>query len=203
VATPPLSKTYRVKITADVFGCASVLYDTVVITMYPLVVANAGRDTVVAINQPLQLQATGGVKYLWSPTYGLNNPNIATPVAILDRDITYTVKVSDVIGCSRNASINVKVFKGPEIYVPNAFTPNGDGINDIMQPIAIGFKSFDYFVIYNRWGEKVYETNNPKLGWNGVYKGVAQSTAGFVWMARGTAYTGAVVERKGTFVLIR
>lgn len=201
-ATPPATTTFGVKVT-DALGCTSIIADSVVVTIRPSIIASAGRDTTIAINQPLQLQASGGVNYIWQPITGLSNPNIDNPIAVLQNDITYLVTVSDIIGCRGTASIRIKTYKGPEIYVPNAFTPNGDGRNDVLKAIAIGFRSFDYFTVMNRWGEKVFTTNNPSRGWDGTYKGVLQNQGNYVWIARGTDYLGNIVERKGYSILIR
>ena len=64
-------------------------------------------------------------------------------------------------------SIKIKVYMGPEIYVPTAFTPNGDNLNDVVKAIPVGMKQFNYFVIFNRWGQKVFYTTDPSKGWDG------------------------------------
>jgi gliding motility-associated-like protein len=196
------SRQFKLRVT-DAFGCHSLFYDSVLVTVRPKIIAFAGRDTTVAINQPLQLQATGSLFYAWMPTTGLNDPNIANPVATLQNDITYTVKVSDDIGCEDSDALRIKTYKGPEIYVPTAFTPNNDGRNDILRPIVIGMKQFDYFRIYNRWGQLVFSSSDYRQGWDGSFKGSPQGMETFTWMARAVAYTGQVIERKGSFVLIR
>lgn len=199
----PLATTVYTVLVRDANGCNSLKADSVTVTIFPAIDAFAGRDTVVAINQPLQLQATGSTNYVWSPPTGLNNPNIANPIAVLQDDISYLVTVSDAIGCKDTASIRIKVYLGPEIYVPNAFTPNGDGKNDVLRAIVIGFKSFDYFTVFNRWGQRIFTTSDYRRGWDGTYNGLLQNQGNYVWMARGTDYKGNVVERKGSCILIR
>lgn len=202
VASPLGTTTYTVMV-RDALGCNSLRADSVTVTVFPAIDAFAGRDTVVAINQPLQLQATGSTNYLWTPPTGLSNPNIANPIAVLQNDISYLVTVSDAIGCKDTASIRIKVYLGPEIYVPNAFTPNGDGKNDVLRAIVIGFKSFDYFTVFNRWGQRIFTTSDYRRGWDGTFNGLLQNQGNYVWMARGTDYKGNVVERKGSSILIR
>lgn len=202
VAAPTATKDYWVMV-RDANGCQSLRPDTVKITIFPAIDAFAGRDTVVAINQPVQLQATGSTNYVWMPPTGLNNPNIANPIATLQNDIMYLVTVSDAIGCKDTASIRIKVYLGPEIYVPNAFSPNGDGRNDVLRAIVIGFKSFDYFTVFNRWGQRIFTTSDYRRGWDGTFNGFLQNQGNYVWMARGTDYKGNVVERRGSSILIR
>ncbi len=203
VANPDTSRWYRLYVTADANGCNSLVADSVFITVLPRVLATVSNDTTAAVNEPIQLKAGGSQFFLWSPQTGLNNPMIANPVAILQNDITYTVTVSNATGCKDTAKVNIKVYKGPEIYVPNAFTPNGDGRNDLLRPIVIGFKSFEYFAVYNRWGQLMYRTADYRRGWDGTFKGRAQVADAYVWMARGITYKGQVIERKGSAVLIR
>lgn len=150
---------YHLTIT-DPNGCRSLADEqvSVIVAAPPLI--GIVRDTVVAINQPLQLNATdannsGFISYVWSPSTGLNDPFIPNPIAILDRDITYTIKAKTISDCEGAATVNVKVYQGPEVYVPTAFTPGGDGLNDILKVTSVGMKEFHFFSIYNRWGERV------------------------------------------------
>jgi gliding motility-associated-like protein len=158
------------------------------------------------VNQPLQLNASGGINYAWTPTTGLSDPAIANPIAILDdktTDITYTVRVSEG-SCYSDDQITVHVYKtGPEILVPSAFTPNGDGKNDVSKPVLLGITKLIYFSIYNRWGQLLFSTNQENKGWDGTFNGVAQPPGTYVYQALGTDYLGNAVSRKGTIVLIR
>ncbi|MGC4103079.1 PKD domain-containing protein [Ferruginibacter sp.] len=201
---PTASIRYIVAVT-DTLGCPKPVRDTVWVTVYPKVVANAGpRDTSVVLGQPLQLSATGGVKYMWDPPTWLNNPLIRTPVALPQTDIRYVVTATSAGGCIGSDSIQVHLFKfDPDIYVPNAFTPNGDGLNDILKPILIGMKELGYFRVYNRFGNMVYSTTDIGQGWDGTYLGKGQDPATFVWMAEGITYKGDKRFKKGSVILIR
>jgi gliding motility-associated-like protein len=165
--------------------------------------AFAGNDTIIALNQPVQLQATGGLFYQWSPAFGLSNSTIANPIAIISQSIRYTVTASSLSGCKTTDSVLLKAFEGPDIYVPKAFTPNGDGLNDQLKSLPVGMRKFNFFTIYNRNGEIVFSSGNATIGWNGVYKGVLQSTGVYVWIASAINYKGVQVVRKGTVMLIR
>jgi gliding motility-associated-like protein len=166
--------------------------------------AFAGNDTVAVIGQPLQLLATGGLNYSWSPTSFLNNGLIPDPVARLNDDISYVVRVATKEGCFAFDTVKVKVYKTPpEIFVPTAFTPNDDGLNDRLIPIPVGIAKIVYFKVYNRYGELVFSTEEIGRGWNGVYKGRDQGNESFVWHALGVDYLGSPVFRKGQSTLIR
>ncbi len=203
----PGTITYALHV-VDANGCNSLKKDEVVITVTRQALVDAGRDTVLALGQPLGLFATdinraGLVQFEWQPAYGLNNPFIASPVAIPDKDITYTVTARTAIGCIATDKIKIQVYKGPDIYVPNAFTPNRDLRNDMLKAIPVGIRNFNYFRIYDRWGALIFSTTNPDIGWDGRIKGTEQSTAAYVWMAEGIDYTGKLVKRKGSVIIIK
>ena len=103
-----------------------------------------------------------------------------------------------------SAFITVKVFKtNPQIFVPTAFTPNRDGKNDVIRPIPVGISKIEYFRVFNRWGQMVFNTTVNGEGWDGKISGKDQGTNVFVWIVQGIDYTGKVVTAKGTVTLIR
>jgi gliding motility-associated-like protein len=173
----------------------------------PKIKAYAGRDTTVVIGQPLQFNGTGGVNYIWSPTTGLNDPFISNPIGIYNASndsVRYKMIASDAIGCIDSAYVTVYVFQTmPYVFVPTAFTPNGDGLNDVIRPIAVGIQKINYFSIYNRWGQMVYYTTQNKTGWDGNLKGRPQASAVYVWMLSAIDYLGKPLFLKGTVTLIR
>ncbi|WP_207496239.1 PKD domain-containing protein [Aridibaculum aurantiacum] len=203
----PMQTTSYVIAAYDTLGCPKPYRDTVVVTVRPRVQAFAGRDTVVVANQPLQLTATGGASYLWSPTIGMNNPTIANPIVTLGPNIDsvrYLVRVTTTEGCFEDDDVKVYVFKTPpDIFVPSAFTPNRDGKNDILRPKPVGIRLFYYFRVFNRWGQLVYSTSDIGAGWDGTLNGKDQGSGTYVYMTEGVDYTGKPVFRKGTVVLIR
>jgi gliding motility-associated-like protein len=91
----------------------------------------------------------------------------------------------------------------PDIFMPSAFTPNGDGKNDVFRPVLAGISSLDYFRVFNRWGQLVYATVRNGEGWDGTIGGKPQETGTFVYMVQGKDYTGKVHFKKGTFILVR
>ena len=207
VANPQSTTTYVLSVT-DNKGCTKTVSDSIVVSVIPPVKAFAGNDTSIVFFQPLQLNATGGSIYTWTPTTGMNNPNISNPIVTLDGSIdsiTYFVHVATPEGCAADDAVKVFVFKiQPEIFVPSAFTPNGDGRNDIIQPVlSSGMKRLDYFRIYNRWGQLLYSTSEIGKGWDGSIGGKDQAGDSYVYVAQATDYLDRKIFRKGTIVLIR
>jgi len=200
-------KTVQLIVTNTV-GCRDTAIQTV--TAPEDVRAFAGRDTNIVAGQPLQLQASGGTRYLWSPATGLSAADIADPVASFpasgsEKSYTYKVTVFNDVGCMDSAFVRVNVFQSmPDIFVPSAFTPNGDGLNDFFQPVAAGIRQIDAFRVYNRWGQLVYSAGaTHSRGWDGSVNGSPQPTGTFVWLLKAVDYTGRPIMKKGTVILIR
>ena len=187
----------------DNYGCNFSVSDSVWVKMMPVLVVNAGNDTNAILGRPHQLLGSGGANYTWSPAGPLNNPFIANPLATLYNDTYFTVYVTDSIGCSASDGVFVKVYEGPNYYVPNAFTPNGDGLNDVFRPVPVGIQKTDYFRVYDRYGQLMFETNKWLEGWDGMFKGKKALAGTYVWVIKGTDKNGSVVEMKGTVILVR
>jgi gliding motility-associated-like protein len=188
----------------DIQGCPKPVRDTMILTVAQIKADAGPRDTSVVIDQPLQLNAAGSTNYLWTPSTWLSNVSINNPVALPQNNIEYVVRVSNAAGCFDTDSILVKVFKvKPGFYVPTAFSPNGDGLNDIFRPVAIGMKSVGIFRVYNRWGQLLYSASGTNIGWDGTLAGKAQEAASYVWQAEGVDYLNNKVSIKGYVVLIR
>lgn len=206
VAYPPRTMQYVLSAWDDE-GCPKPGRDTVLITVLPKIIPYAGNDTAVVVNQPLQLQATGGTRYVWDPSTFLDDPTIATPIgrypASID-SIRYKVLVYNQAGCYDSTSVKVTVFKtNPYVFVPTGFTPNGDGLNDVLKPIAVGVREIRYFRVFNRWGQMVFATTVNGHGWDGRINGTLQATNTYVWMVDAIDYTGQKIFLKGTATLIR
>jgi gliding motility-associated-like protein len=165
--------------------------------------AYAGNDTIIAENQPLQLQASGGQYYNWSPSTGLSDDKISNPIATLARSTSFVLTAFTEAGCATTDTLNLKVFKGPSFYVPSAFSPNGDGKNDDFRFIAVGMSKIASFQVYNRYGQLVYSSTQVMKGWNGTLGGVEQPAGTYVWVISGVDLSGQSHFKKGTVVLIR
>lgn len=203
----PVGTTAYVLTVRDNIGCPKPSRDTVLVKVLPKINAFAGNDTAVVVGQPLQLKASGGVKYSWSPATWLNKTDISNPVAIYSEDVenaTYKVYVFNEANCVDSAFVSVKIFKtNPQVFVPTAFTPDGDGRNDLFRPIAVGISRIEYFRVFNRWGQLVFSTTVNGKGWDGRIGGKEQGSGTFVWLVKGVDYTGKTFFAKGTVTLIR
>jgi gliding motility-associated-like protein len=214
IVKPDLTTTYYLNVT-DINGCTSLQHDEVTVNVTPSVKVFAGRDTLVAINQPLQLSVietnnSGVDSWEWNTASFLDNPFTASPVATFPfpntstpYEFVYSVTGTTSEGCKGTDTIKIKVYQGPEIYVPNAFTPNGDGRNDQLIALPVGIKHFKFLRVFNRWGQMIFNSQNPTQGWDGRITGADQPTGTFIWIAEGIDYTGQVVSRKGMSTLIR
>lgn len=203
----PLATTPYILSVYENFGCPKAGYDTVLVTVLPDINAYAGRDTTVITGQPLQLQATGGIRYVWQPATGLSDPNIANPVAVYNSPspgIPYTCYVFNEAGCVDSASLRVKIFQTPPtVFIPNAFTPNGDRTNDLLRPIAAGMAHIELFQVFNRWGQMVFSTTINEHGWDGNIAGKPQPSGTYVWVVKAVDHTGTPYISRGTVLLIR
>jgi gliding motility-associated-like protein len=193
---------YNVRLTAySDNGCAAA--KVAKLLMVYRTEANAGNDTIFAIGQPIQLNGSGGQFYKWTPFTGLSADDIPNPVVTLEHDAEFVLTASTVIGCATSDTVKFKVYKGPELYVPGAFSPNNDGKNDLFKFIAVGMKSVDQFHIYNRYGQLIYFSTDIMKGWDGRMNGINQPSGTYVWMIKGTDLTGAIHFKKGTVTLVR
>lgn len=190
-------------IVRDEYGCNFSVTDEVRVRVQPPVPAYAGNDTTAVMNAPHQLLATGGTSYLWTPAATLNNPAIANPLATLGADQKFIVQVTDVAGCIGYDTVFVKAYSGPAYYIPNAFTPNGDGLNDVFRPIPVGMVKTEWFRVFNRYGEQVFETTQWMKGWDGSFRGKTQAIGAYTWIIKGTDRNGKIIQMKGTVMLLQ
>jgi gliding motility-associated-like protein len=202
VHTYVANKVYTVKLTAaNATGCSLTNLQKD-ITIYGTN-AFAGNDTIASAGQPLQLRASGGLSYTWSPANLLNNPFIDTPTTILNTTQTFTLKAFTPEGCESYDDVTVKIYKGPDIYLPNAFTPNNDGKNDILRGIPVGLKQFNYMKVFNRWGQLIFNTTNYTYGWDGKWQTKQQPAGAYVVIVKGTDFKGNIIEKKVSVLLVR
>lgn len=205
VAVNPTTTTQYIVAVTDITGCPKPAFDTVIVNVDPLVVANAGpSDTTSVLGEPLLLTGTGGIAYEWTPSTWLSNPAIANAVALPEDNITYFLKVTSEAGCQATDSIRVKLYKvPPSFYVPTGFSPNNDQNNDVLKPILLGMRTLNYFRVYNRWGKLLFYTSTKGQGWDGTFNGNPQDPGTYVWMAEGATFQGKVIKRRGYVLLLR
>ncbi|MEY2830371.1 MAG: hypothetical protein RIQ33_2229 [Bacteroidota bacterium] len=183
--------------------CLRPAYDSLIVYVDTFHFAEAGQDTNVVMNIPFQLKASGGKYYQWMPTTGLDDPNIASPHCTLTADQVFVVKVSDENNCYAFDTVHIYAFPQVVALMPNAFTPNGDGIDDDIIPIYAGIRRLDYFFIYDRLGEKVFSTKEMDKGWDGTYHSKPCEIGTFVYYISGIDATGNGFVQKGDIILLR
>lgn len=151
----------------------------------------------------VQLNATGGITYSWSPAEDLSCTTCANPYASPAQTTVYTVTASNADGCSGSASITVKVvFDCPEVFVPTIFSPNGDGQNDEIGVMS-GCITDMVFIIYDRWGEKVYQATDPNDSWDGNIGGSMAQSGAYVYKLNAVLKDGQHINQGGSITLIR
>lgn len=161
-------------------------------------------EQIAVTNLPLSLEARPfGDRVLWTPANELNDPTSYTPVFQGAREQLYTIEIRTNSGCLTVDTQLVKINKSIEIFVPNSFTPNNDGRNDFLRPYTIGIKSVNYFRIFNRWGQLLFETSKLSPGWDGLFKGTGIETQTLVWMFEGIGVDNNTYHAKGSSILIR
>jgi gliding motility-associated-like protein len=189
-------------ISSNIKNCTDTTVKQVVIdNFFPY----AGRDTTIVKGEKIIFNATGGTQYLWSPPTNLNDTTIYNPTGIYPDTglFSYIVYVQSIYGCSGYDTINVSVVNEAAFFVPTAFSPNGDGKNDIFRPISIGYRKLNYLRVYNRWGEKVYFGQSLDAGWDGTYKNKQADMGTYYWELSYTDRFGNEGFLKGDVTLIR
>lgn len=165
-------------------------------------IVKAGSDTTILIGTSAQLNAIGGQTYQWLPPNDLSCENCSSPIVFPRETTTYKVIATNEYGCLAVDSITVFVDADLNIYIPNIFSPNGDGNNDTFYIRGKGIKSLN-LIIYNRWGEKVFETSDVNSGWDGNFRGQQLPPSVFVYYLNAFLETEQRVIKKGDITLIR
>lgn len=166
----------------------------------------AYQDTIVVPNAVVQLYATGADQYVWETVSGPNAMNgtgaqIQPPTTFYG-ETYYKVIGTRLDGCKGQDSVRVLVTKSGYFIVPNAFSPNGDGLNDVLHALSSGY-TLKVFRIYNRRGQEVFSSNDIRFAWNGQFKGSPLATDAYYWYAEVQGQGGVSEIRKGDILLIR
>lgn len=179
-ASPTDTTQYKVRVTSS-FGCSDSA--EIVINVWKKPVANAGPDKITREGVPVTLEGLAGgtdVTFNWSPFMGLNDPSRLRPVATLNNDMKYALHVVSNNGCGVSIdSVYVKVYK--QIVIPNAFSPNNDGINDTWRIVAIETYPNPEVRVFNRYGQMVYGSKGFK-SWDGTFNGKKLPTGTYYYI---------------------
>ena len=166
----------------------------------------AGNDTIILKGETLYFNAKGGISYAWSPSEDLNAANTANAYKTYTDTgrFSYMVTVTSAYGCIGEDTINVWVVNNAAAWVPSAFSPNGDGKNDYLRPILIGYSNLNSFDVFNRWGQLCYHTTSTEArGWDGMYNGARADIGTYFWIMKVTDRFGKEQLLKGDVTLVR
>jgi len=210
LATPDSTITYQVV----GFGNDNCFTDTLsaTVTVHPAPVVNAGADMEVPTGTVVQLPVTGSsdiTQIEWWPANSLSCVDCLTPIATPRENTTYHVKVTNAYGCTTLDDVTISlVCSSSAIFLPNTFTPNSDGANDIFYIRGKGVKTVKSFRIYNRWGQQIFERTNfsvedPAYGWDGRVNGQPVNPDVFIYVAELVCDSNETFTLKGNVMLVR
>ncbi|MFT3747466.1 MAG: PKD domain-containing protein [Agriterribacter sp.] len=208
VAKPLINTTYTIT-GGDAHGCFPDTADIQVL-VYDLPHVTAPADEEIVAGNQIRLISKSSpdvVSWQWSPANYLNCTNCADPVAVPLATTTYNITVTNANGCKASDEVLIKMqCDEAKVFIPNAFTPDGDGVNDVFRILGISYVK--HLTIYNRYGKKVFERSNfigmdKNLAWDGTVNGIPQQTDTYVYFVEMQCETGGVFTRKGTVTLIR
>jgi gliding motility-associated-like protein len=176
-----------------------------IIVYPPVVLKDVTANQVIPFGSSITLNASGAEFYLWAPNDGtLSNPNINNPVATPQQTTTYIVEAMNKWGCVDSAEVTISLDNNTVEGVPNAFTPNGDGKNDVFMIQNIKYDKLVDFSVYNRWGQLIYHnTYDVKQGWDGTFNGVPQDMGTYDYRIILSDPDGKLKYFKGSVTLIR
>lgn len=186
--------------------CAGDISDPTVVIIKPSPVGIRYSPINVQVGTAFPLWARNiGDQYLWTPSTGLNADNIADPVTDnFTQTQDYLIQIIKTnANCVTYDTLLVKAFGVKGLLVPTAFSPNNDGRNDKLTITLINIQHLNYFKIYNRWGQVVFQTANSNIGWDGNYQGVPQGVGNYIWAAEGIDENGKTVDDHGSVMIIR
>lgn len=199
VLSPQTSTTYT--LTVQLGSCTATR--TVTMNVAPGASVNAGQDATIIAGDTYQIQATGSAgTFLWTPSVGLNSTSTLAPVASPQATTTYTLSVTTPLGCIATDDLTITVV--PYCVKPmNAFTPNGDGINDLWLITNGNCLVKARAQVFNRYGNKVFESNDYKNTWNGTYKGKPVADGTYYYVIDFNLINGKAVVLKGNLTILR
>lgn len=203
---PAATTDYTVTVRND-FGCEATLTETVAVANLAGMVVIPERDTIFKGEfTPIKIVPAGDYTIEWTPSPTLSSMSGFEQVATPEETTTYTVTIIDeATNCSiiRDVTVFVKnvVCGTPNIFFPNAFSPNGDGNNDVLYVRGNAISTV-YFAIYNRWGEQVFETNSKDRGWDGTFNGKVVTSDVYGYHLKVTCFDGQVYETQGNVTVL-
>ncbi len=163
-------------------------------------------DTIVIVGDEVQLNPVtfDAWSWAWTPGDGLSCTDCPNPIAKPLVNTEYKLAIKDSLGCFETIrTMRILVEVKYSLDVPEAFTPNGDGINDVIYPDGWGIKDIVEFRVFNRWGEQVFEASPVEPGWDGYYKGELQNAETYIYLVKARTFDNVLRSEQGMFSLIR
>jgi gliding motility-associated-like protein len=209
----PLASPHRTTTFMVVAYEGSCIPDTnyVKVIVHPKPTVKASGEATIIAGKSTPIDASGDLikTFLWTPSESLTCADCPSPMASPTKTTVYNITAFTDFGCADSAKVTIHVVcDNSQLFIPNTFTPNGDGQNDIFYPRGVGLDELMAFRVYNRWGEVVYSRTNVKLndktnGWDGTFKGKELSPDVFVYTVEAQCHNGEVLKLKGDITLVR
>ena len=184
-------------------SCGSVPSAVATLSVFPQPVLTLNPDTTITSGASLQLNASASINiatWEWTPDAELNNPAIPNPIASPTASNTWNLRAISSDGCEADGKVTVLLFK--KLSMPNAFTPNADGNNDVFRIPPGVTLTLESFSVYDRWGNRVFSTRNIDEGWDGTRHGSPADIGTYVYIIKGIS-GGKTISSKGTVHLLR
>ena len=182
------------------------------VKVYPIPTVTAGADKTINVGQTITLTpaiSSDVTHAVWSPSTGIVSSTFPVAVVKPGTDMQYKVTVTNDGGCTASATVNIFVLcNGANIYIPNTFSPNGDGANDIFYPRGTGLFTIKQMRVFNRWGEEIFSkydfhANDISSGWDGSYKGQKLTPDVYVYLFEIQCENNTILTYKGNVALIK
>jgi gliding motility-associated-like protein len=203
VFVTPTGPVQYIVVRTDEFGCADTATMDIAIRPTPTVLITNGDSITVPYNSEVNLIATGSQTYSWTPAWAMSNANISNPIIQPQQSALYYVYGLDSASCAGYDSIWVEVDQSNPTVMPSAFSPDGDGNNDVFRPWNKKFENYQEFRVFNRWGQEVYSAKGVDNGWDGTYRGERCDMDTYFYTLRLAYPDGNVKTLRGEVLLVR
>ncbi len=199
----PVDAPVIIAYTITVQGVSNTAYDTLDYVAAPALPIRLPTVDLIK-SEPTVLQARPiAVQYNWTPSIWLSNASIANPTVIANQEVEFKIEMIATNGCKTIDTLTARMFDRADVFLPNMFTPNGDGINDLFKINPVGIQTLNYFRVFNQWGKMIFQTNRLAEGWDGYYDNQLQPLASYNWLLEAIDTKGKLIQKAGTVTLIR
>lgn len=200
--TPGITTTYAA-VATSANGCSDTAFTTVTVSDFYLTLFASPNSVISGMTSSLFTTANSSYQIIgWKPATIFHNQFASSQSLITDSSLLITVVARSNSGCIDSASVIITVNPLNDLFIPNAFTPNGDGKNDVFRVLGEKIQKFD-MKIYNRWGQLIFSSNERLKGWDGNFAGKHQPTGNYVYVLKATLQNGNTINKKGTILLIK